>query len=263
MQNPRAGNPPSATALPTTPTPSAVELSAVEPLSQHAATTSALLNDKRTPKHTGKNKVIPQIHPETNLPFRAMTILSRPAELSNQTQETSQPRKIAAHKSASHTNGKRPINGTSSQALPTNLPAFQPQILKRPSPASNAPEPSVAPKEYVPLPLPRPAPGPRHVPEPRPLPEYQSVPVPRSVPMQQLPPQADHRKNLLSLFGKAAGEGPASVPVPAFKPADRSRVGSLASGEGSSRRGSQPPISPANTGFLLSYLDAVAKGAQR
>jgi hypothetical protein len=43
----------------------------------------------------------------------------------------------------------------------------------------------------------------------------------------------------------------------------RSRVGSLASGDGNPRRTNHTPISPADKGFLLGYLEGVVKEAQR
>jgi mRNA-decapping enzyme subunit 2 len=79
---------------------------------------------------------------------------------------------------------------------------------------------------------------------------------------------AEHKQTLLSLFGKSQAT-PTSPPrrtdpiEPSMMASSRSRVGSLASGgDGTSRRGSQTPISPADKGFLLGYLDAVAKGSR-
>ncbi|KUJ21952.1 uncharacterized protein LY89DRAFT_608597 [Mollisia scopiformis] len=236
----------SATALPPSATPSAVELSAVEPLSTNAATTSALLNDKRTPDPSARDAPIPELNPEANLPYRAMAILSRPPEMME--------KEASLHSGTSHrsqhrnqTNGKKPSSRSGMQEPPKRSPekAFQPQILKRPQPGQfNGQEPSRPAQTSMPQPpMPEPPMDPR---------KYQ---------------QADHRQNLLSLFGKP----PTGVQQPNYSPnngvslpadpALRSRVGSLASAEAAPRRPSQAPISPADKGFLLDYLAAaVAKG---
>jgi mRNA-decapping enzyme subunit 2 len=238
-------NPLAATALPISATPSAVELSAVEPLSQNAASTSALLNDKRTPGHLAGNRVIPELNPEANLPFRALSILPRPSELSD---NEAPLRNGSDHKAHAKPNGSHHVRNTASQVPAAKSPEkpFQPQILKRPQA------------------------GPSKTVEPFPLP--QSAFPTFSPPSTAAPPAqtADHRQTLLSLFGKASAQ---SVPLPRIPTSDptqlpmapaasvsaRSRVGSLASGEGPSRRGSQVPISPADTNFLLNYLGSVTK----
>jgi mRNA-decapping enzyme subunit 2 len=89
----------------------------------------------------------------------------------------------------------------------------------------------------------------------------------------------EHKQALLSLFK----HGPAVTPSPILEPTrasegperalndtsdvmNRPRVGSLVSHgsdllpESSSRRGSHAPISAADKGFLLEYLDAITKG---
>jgi len=239
-------NPVAATALPISATPSAVELSAVEPLSHNAASTSVLLNDKRTLGHLAKNGTVPQLNPEANLPFRALSILSRPSELSD---NEAPLRNGSGHKIPGKPNGKHLLHNAASQAPMTKSPEkpFQPQILKRPQP-----EPS---KAVEPSPIPQSA--------------FPAFPPPS---IDERPGQtADQRQALLSLFGK-----PASVPKPlsrvptndetqnqpmnpAASVSSRSRVGSLASAEAPSRRASQAPISPADTNFLLNYLGAMTK----
>jgi mRNA-decapping enzyme subunit 2 len=234
-------------------------LSAVEPLSSTAASTSALLNNKRTPSlshvipdQLPKNGTIPQMNPELNLPFRAMAILSRPAELSDSDRPVRNPPSPKIH---SKTNGKKPASSMKSkdQIRQSSEKPFQPQILKRTqSSTSKQPDSSTSTQSAFP-----------NVTKPSTFDTRASNPV-------------DHKQALLSLFGKASG-APNSVsknpPTEAFassRPVDpqvamaaRSRVGSLASGEAATRRGSQTPISPADQGFLLSYLENVAKGAQR
>jgi mRNA-decapping enzyme subunit 2 len=235
----------SATALPPSATPSAVELSAVEPLSTNAATTSALLNNKRTPDPAARDAPIPELNPEANLPYRAMAILSRPPEM----MEKENP----ARNSIPHRNQQRNLsNGKKTSSRPvmqdpqsrTPEKPFQPQILKRPQPGQfNGHEPA------------------------RPV---QSSTLIQELGMdQRKPPQNDHRQNLLSLFGKSSPGAQQTnfVPsngtsLPQGDSALRSRVGSLASGETAPRRSSQAPISPADKGFLLDYLAAAieAKG---
>lgn len=238
--------PVAATALPISATPSAVELSAVEPLSQNAASTSALLNDKRTPGHSTKNRSIPESNPEANLPFRALSIPPRPSELSD---NEAPLRNGSSHKAHTKANGGHHARNTTSQAPAAKSPEkpFQPQILKRPQA------------------------GPSKAVEPSPLP--QSAFPALSPPSAAVHPAqtAEHRQTLLSLFGKASTQQnpvpriPTSNPTPqqpmapAASVSVRSRVGSLASGEAPSRRGSQVPISPADKSFLLNYLGAVTK----
>jgi len=239
-------NPVAATALPISATPSAVELSAVEPLSHNAVSTSALLNDKRTPGHLEKNSAIPELNPEANLPFRALSILSRPSELSD---NDAPLRNGSGHKVQAKPNGKRAVHKIASQGPSANSPEkpFQPQILKRPQPEpSKAEEPSSIAQSHVPA---------------------FSPPSIEAHPGQT----TDQRQALLSLFGKAApvpkplsrvptSDGTPHQPMnPAASVSARSRVGSLASGETPSRRGSQAPISPADTNFLLNYLGAMTK----
>jgi 8-oxo-dGTP pyrophosphatase MutT (NUDIX family) len=250
----------SATALPLpSSTPSAVELSAVEPLSSTAASTSALLNNKRTPSlshvtpdHLPKNGTIPRMNPELNLPFRAMAILSRPAELSDSERPVRNPPSPKTH---SKTNGKKPASSMKSKDQVRQSPEkpLQPQILKRTqSSTSKQPESSTPTQSAF-----------SNVSQPSTFDPRASNPV-------------DHRQTLLSLFGKASGalnslsKNPPSEAFTSSHPVDpqvviaaRSRVGSLASGEAATRKGSQAPISPADQGFLLSYLENVAKGAQR
>jgi mRNA-decapping enzyme subunit 2 len=233
-----------ATALPISATPSAVELSAVEPLSHNAASTSALLNDKRTPGHLTKNSAIPELNPEANLPFRALSILSRPSELSD---NEAPLRNGSGHKLQEKPNGKHLTHNTASQAPMAKSPEkpFQPQILKRPqAEPSKAVEPSPVPQSAFPA---------------------FSPPSIDARPSQT----TDQRQALLSLFGKTTSlpKPLSGVPTsdgtqpmnPAASVSARSRVGSLASGETPSRRASQAPISPADTNFLLNYLGAMTK----
>lgn len=239
----------SATALPPSATPSAVELSAVEPLSTNAATTSALLNDKRTPDPAARDAPIPELNPEANLPYRAMTILSRPSEMMGK--EASAPNGPSPRSQGrSQANGKKPSSKSAMAEPPKRSPEkpFQPQILKRPQPGQfGGQEPARPAQPSMPS-----------------LPSMQEPSVDH-----RKPQQTDHRQNLLSLFGKppAGVQQPTYSPnhgfsIPSADPTLRSRVGSLASAAETPRRPSQAPISPADKGFLLDYLAAaVAKGS--
>jgi mRNA-decapping enzyme subunit 2 len=230
--------PVSSTALPPSSTPSAVELSAVEPLSTNAVSTSALLNNKRTPDHINRHSPMPEVNPEANLPFRAMTILSRPSELS----EKEAPIRNGSIQKK-RPSAKKP-NASQGQRKQSPEKPFQPQILKRPPPGplmKASPTPTPAQPSFKPL----------------------SEPLPDGHIGQAPSKQIDHRATLLSMFGKNDPSTPV-IPLPLADPtmniSARSRVGSLVSGDPTSRRGSHTPISPADKGFLLNYLDAVAKG---
>ena len=232
---------PNATAIPTSTTPSAVELSAVEPLSSNALPTSTSTTDRQGANYRERNPSIPELHPDSNLPFRAMSILARPVE-ANGSGNTS------TH--ATPPNEVRPSTDQSRRE-PQKLTAkpFQPQILKRPQSQIQKP---VEPASGQPSPLP-------------------TLPVESSFDSRSSQ-SVDHKQTLLSLFGKGPSSpnppsqnltGPNLTPLPAAGQAEtpaRTRVGSLAS-EGASRTGSQS-LSPADKSFLLSYLDNVAKGTQ-
>ncbi|TVY50880.1 mRNA decapping complex subunit 2 [Lachnellula cervina] len=280
-----------ATSLPISTTPSVVELSAVEPLSTGASTTSALLNSKRTPDNLASDGAIPVLNPESNLPFRAVSILGRPPNMSDRQFPSAAGSELD---SKPKSNGKKPTArmNTGSHMVKSPEKPFQPQILKRPQQSSSktqqpppAIQPSVSPFASQPgasrmqqsptavssasifrssqgsLRMPHSATAIQH-------PVSTFVPPPDRRPSQAV----GHKQNLLSLFGKAqvgsisppGRDGPSMEPLAStVKTSARSRVGSLASGDGTSRRGSQTPISPADKGFLLGYLEeAVAKGSR-
>lgn len=274
-----------ATAFPST-TPSAVELSAVDTLSSNAARASPAVKHKKATKEAAKNASVPEMNPETNLPYRAMKILARPAQAQTQAQasDSESPRgHISAPKTQSH--GKRPVSRNKPKQPASPGKPFQLQILKRPQNGTQKRAESSA------------------IPSSSALPTLPIVPTnnqqqvrPTNDPKQTLQtllgktpssassllPQLDRRtaqptdqkQKLLSLFGAPSPAQPVAEtstedvlsPLfsidPTMNPSARSRIGSLASGE-ASRRSSQTPMSPADKGFLLSYLDSVAKGVQR
>lgn len=238
-----------ATAFPSSTTPSAVELSAVEPLSSNAVPSSSSVNDGQASYHQERSQAIPELHPNAHLPFRATSILARPAQGNGSSRRGGN---VPTHET--------PSSGASAAAIPSrrtpsSKPApekpFQPQILKRPQPAATKPvEP------------PKPAPSPRA-----------ALPVEQPSFDRRGSQTAEHKQALLSLFSKPPSPpaplipnltGGSFAPLPTAGPANppqvKTRVGSLVS-EDPSRRGSQQPaLSPADKSFLLSYLDNVAKG---
>ena len=233
---------PNATAIPTSTTPSAVELSAVEPLSSNAVPTSTSTTDWQGANYRERNPSIPELHPDSNPPFRAVSILARPAEADgsgNTSVHATPPNEV---KPLVDQNRREPQKLT---AKP-----FQPQILKRPQSQIQKP---AEPARTLPSPLP-------------------TLPVESSLDSRRSSHNLDHKQTLLSLFGKAPsppnhpsqnlpGANFASLHVAnQVETPARTRVGSLAS-EGASRNGSQA-LSPADKSFLLSYLDNVAKGTQ-
>lgn len=252
---------PTATALPISNTPSAVELSAVEPSPNNAASTGE-------PTKNGTN--IPELNPEANLPYRAMSILARPPQANailspaphKNGEKISEKPKKKSPQDKQTASGRKTERGEMAHPKLHEKP-FQPQIMKRPHQGMSATSG-----------------GPALMPHSFGQPPSQ---VPKSVPTS-LPvlPAFDHRSTqttdqrqaLLSLFGKPQASGnslPGNANIlnslksseSSMSAATRSRVGSLASGDGASRRTSQAPMSPADKSFLLNYLDTVAKGSQQ
>lgn len=249
----------SATALPTSTTPSAVELSAVEPLSSTAASTSALLNAPRKPSQEVKDALIPEMNPELSLPYRATKILARPPQANVQGREP----QTVQQKQIPRAIQKRITPVTSSPVLTASPPRkpFQPQILRRPQSGS----PQVADASS--------SPQSHYTTYARPEQKASPVAQMQALLERQINPPPEHKQQLLSLFGKPAGKVVTSQSMAKNLSADRfaaihdpmvgpsrSRVDSLASTD-ASRRGSGTPISPADKGFLLSYLENVVKSA--
>ncbi|KAG0648732.1 mRNA decapping complex subunit 2 [Hyphodiscus hymeniophilus] len=268
-----------ATALPMTTTPSAVELSAVDTLSSNAARSSpATVSYKKAEKKAEKVANVPEMNPETNLPFRAMKILARPS----QTSESESPNPHTSTPKMQR-NGKRPVSRSKAhRASPPEKP-FQRQTFKRPQ--SNTPktaEPSAVPTPPLFPAMPNP-PSSQQQTRPAANEHKQTLQSlfgkPSSSPSfpqldRSTAQPAEHKQKLLSLFGAPSPSRPAQAPAnedvlsPLFsidptQNSIRSRMGSLASADATSQRSSQTPMSPADKGFLLSYLDSVAKGVQR
>ena len=265
-----------ATALPMTTTPSAVELSAVDTLSSNVARASPAVSSRQPTRKVTKESKVPEIDPETNLPFRAIKILARPTHFS----DPESPKGITPAPK-SHSNEKRPLSRGEVQAPSSPEKILQRQILKRrPSSTPKTTESSASNLGTLPA-MPILSTSQQHT-SPAASDQKQTLQslIGKASPANELISQLDrrtvqppeHKQKLLSLFAAPSPalrvEGtPKDVLSPLFSidptQNSRSRVGNLASGEPASRRVSQTPISPADKGFLLSYLDSVAKGGQR
>lgn len=185
-----------------------------------------------------------QTHPEANLPFRALTILSRPKP-GQESSESAVPRSPPSFKKVS----PRPTQLMSAKAQ--QFGQSYPYGSTQPNPLSLFPTPPAA----------------------------SSLPIPGSFQFRQ-ESTAEQKNTLLSLFGKTKsnldqGKGKEAVfaPEQSVSASDpRSRLGSVASsrGEGkpslrgsASRRGSQTPLSPADREFLLNFLENASSNARR
>ncbi|TAQ87410.1 hypothetical protein B7494_g4248 [Chlorociboria aeruginascens] len=232
-----------ATALPTSTTPSAVELSAIEPHSANPPfENNAIIQNT-------KNGTPLEMNPETQLPFRATKILTRPRE--NRDRENHSRNGSANDR---RTNVRESLGNGRPQPMQRPEKSFQPQILKRPQSnsskplgyhATNSPKLSQTP--------PQPPLDPRN------------------------PQSSQHKQTLLSLFGKAAiaspvitmsrtqskeGQPPLQRIDPTITLSTQSPPVVIAS-EIEAPRSSQTPISPANQRFLLSYLDEITNSSLR
>lgn len=271
---------PAATAFPISATPSAVELSAVEPHSSAGPFTTSK-NDASNGVDKDHTKGIPELNPEANLPFRAMSILTRPSHASDpiggsppkthQHNGKKQPAR-QGHKIAQGTNPKKDY--IISRKLSPDKP-FRPQILKRPQQGIAATVEVSASVQHSASSFLPPS-------TQMPVRAQVSPEVSTALPIHpsfdgRLSQTADHKQTLLSLFGKSQTPAipfaktttvdvlsPLQPIDPAMAASTKSRVGSLASGaDGVSRKSSQAPMSPADKNFLLNYLDTVAKEAPR
>lgn len=200
--------------------------------------------------------------PEQQLPFRPTAILTRPAQAVSKP-STPQPRQPSQAQQAQQAQQTQ-------QPQQTRQPAAQGKGARK---AGNAPKrqadveaPQQAPKPFAPQILKRPQRGLPMPPMPAELsgisPTRESPPVLPAIDSQPTPPPG-HKQALLSLFKK--------LPEPASSgPAEQHKLGPerpFASGGGntgakqqSRRTSNQAPMSPTDKGFLLGYLDTIAKG---
>ncbi|KAI1212282.1 uncharacterized protein F4807DRAFT_415451 [Annulohypoxylon truncatum] len=184
-----------------------------------------------------------QTHPEANLPFRALSILSRPKPGQEQGESTVS-RPSPSFKKAS----PRANHPVSSKAQPFGQ--SYPYGSTQPNPLSLFPTP----------------------------PSASSLPVPGGFQFRQESTE-EQRSTLLSLFGKPKSNFEQSKGKEALMPdqsaanaAPRSQLSSVASSRGeakpvlrgnASRRGSQTPLSPADREFLLNFLETASSNARR
>ena len=218
-----------------------------------------------------KSDIITRAQPQSRLsgpssPFRAVSILTRPSQGSVESPTIYKPittRQDDVLKSYLNSTGPPATEDKKFQAdvelSADAMKSFQPRILKRPQPTQPlmrvelAASPTFPPNFYIQPSLDR---------------------------RVNQPPE--HKQALLSLFRSGPATAPpalldqnkaSQIPERAFDMAPdaipRSRVDSLASAGGdilsetSSRRGSHAPISAADKGFLLGYLDAIARGGDK
>lgn len=221
---------------------SAVELSASE-LSSSVPSVQKTSTDKMIETKQTRTSITTVGSPEGNTNSRPISILPRPPQASNQVAQIS--------------NRQDPIIPDWSTPKPHASASvekpFQPQILKRPQPAASV--------------------------ETRPQSTSSSITVPLIQPLldRHTPQAEDHKKTLLSLFANTGPSPPSnSLARDNTQVADLTsilrdgerripNIGNLAvpGNEGitvpRARKESYPAISPADQGFLLNYLDAVAK----
>ena len=210
------------------------------------------------PKADVKPDVQPRA-PEQQQPFRPTAILSRPAQAGSkpptpqprqpsqvqQAQQAQQQRQPVAHGKGARRGGSTPKRQAEVEAPQQAPKPFAPQILKRP--AQGLPMPPM-PAELSGI-----------------SPTRLSPPVLPAIDgqhaAQPMPPQA-HKRALLSLFKK--------LPEPTLAgPSEQQKLGAerpfVSGGEntgamGGRRTSNQAPMSPTDKGFLLGYLDTIAKG---
>ena len=272
---------PAATAFPISATPSAVELSAVEPHSNAGPVSTSAEKASNAGSLNRHGRDIPELNPEANLPFRAMSILTRPSHLSGLS-EGHQPmnqhngkKHVAKQDYLSQQQGNRSQQAHKLHSKLSPSKSFRPQILKRPQ--QDTTTETEDPKQHTfssmpaEVPVSTQIPGAAHLPRQAPL----TLPI-HSSSDRRSSYSAGHKQALLSLFGKSPSSAvpfvststddvisPLQPMESATTTSTRSRVGSLAGANGISRKSSQAPISPADKTFLLNYLDGVAKEAQR
>ncbi|KFY25378.1 hypothetical protein V493_04676 [Pseudogymnoascus sp. VKM F-4281 (FW-2241)] len=212
------------------------------------------------PKADGRSGVQSRA-PEQQQPFRPTAILTRPAQAGSKpstpqpTPQPRQPPQPSQAQQAQQPQQSRPAHGKGARKTGT-----------APKRQADVEAPQQAPKPFAPQILKRP---PQGIPMPAELsgisPTRLSPPVLPDIDPQhaaQPTPPPGHKQALLSLFKK--------LPEPASSgPAGQQKLGPerpFASGgentgaQQSRRTSNQTPMSPTDKGFLLGYLDTIAKG---
>ncbi|KAI0841767.1 hypothetical protein F5Y06DRAFT_198999 [Hypoxylon sp. FL0890] len=221
-----------------------------------------------------------QVHPEVNLPFGALSILSRPkpgqSPSENPTVSARNATDTARYSAVGSQPSPRSSFKTASPSYTNSSPRLHQMPPKTQQPGQPSPGTYTASTQSYPY-------GSSQGSQPNPLlfpspPSTSALPVPGSVQFRQ-DSTAEQRNALLSLFGKPKsnfeqGKGKEVAMPDQFAPGatPRSRLPSVASsgGEGmpasrgnASSRGSQAPLSPADRTFLLNFLQETSSGARR
>ncbi|KAK4193587.1 hypothetical protein QBC35DRAFT_950 [Podospora australis] len=216
-----------------------------------------------------------RMHPEVNLPYRAVQILSRPKQPeTGQVHDfggESQMQRLQKRLSPLGLGGQQEVRNTA-----PSLPSPRERSLMHQLEQSAKRSPSLYAAQAASLPY-------TQQQHQSPVGSYTSPTLQPAAVAQRQQPNAnpEQKQKLLSLFGKSqpsptglAGNGKMkeSMYEQIRSETPRSRVASLAGGVDnapsnlesatSSRRGSQTPISPADRNFLLSYLETVTNSAR-
>lgn len=225
-----------------------------------------------------------QMNPETNLPYGALTILSRSqvsqSPAAGSTASGGRNTMDAARYSAI---GSQPSPRSAFTKASPSLSRASPRPHQQPSQMSHQMS-QASPRAYGSLPQSYPYGTPQgNVPNPLSLlsgpPSASTLPVPSGT-QPRRESTTEQRNTLLSLFGKpkpsfeqGKGKEPATAEHFGLGGTPRSRLGSVASSGGesaihglrsnASRRSSQAPLSPADREFLLNFLGNASSSARR
>ncbi|KAI1102824.1 hypothetical protein F4804DRAFT_311800 [Jackrogersella minutella] len=216
-----------------------------------------------------------QIHPEANLPYRALTILSRPKPGQSPSENTTGSARSPAVGSQSSPRSSFKQSSPFMNVSPRPPHQLAPQKTQH----LGQPSPRAYPSSTQSYPY-----GTSQGSQPNPLslfpnpPSTSTLPLPSGAQFRQ-DSTVEQRNTLLSLFGKPKSsfeqsKGKEVLMNDQFGPiaAPRSRLGSVASSGGdgmpafrgnASRRGSQAPLSPADRDFLLNFLENASGNARR
>ncbi|KAI2471438.1 hypothetical protein F4781DRAFT_111535 [Annulohypoxylon bovei var. microspora] len=200
-----------------------------------------------------------QTHPEANLPFRALTILSRPKPGQSPSESAAERPRIQQSSPSFKKLSPRPNQLVSQKTQQLGQPSSRTYSAS----SQSYPYGSIQPNPLSLFPTP---------------PSGSALPVPSGFQFRQ-ESTTEQKNTLLSLFGKTNSNFEQKKGKEVLMPdhsgvsgAPRSRLGSVASsrGEGmpalrgnASRRGSQTPLSPADREFLLNFLETASSNARR
>ncbi|KAI0122102.1 hypothetical protein F4814DRAFT_407558 [Daldinia grandis] len=222
-----------------------------------------------------------QMNPEASLPFRALTILSRPQP----GQQSPSQNRVASAAGSETGQYQATASQLSHRSFSKGSPSF---TNPSPKPYQLVPQKAhqfgrSSPRTYADSTHSYPY-GTSHGSQHNPLsmlqgpPSAAALPVPGSVQFRQ-DSTAEQKSALLSLFGKSPsnfeqskGKEPATLDQFGAAAAPRSRLSSVASSGGEGRPGlrgnttrheSQAPLTPADRNFLLNFLENASNSARR